>query len=428
MSRILGRQPFRNTEKPAEVFRLLVNDACDGKTHSERTIREVVFSHPYDPLGTHVRTTVNTVRKMLHRYYKADGHNDYVVISLPVAKDGYPVHFRYNPHTAQFKIATDLLKSFTPRAVQEALALFDEILALYPDHFHARLGKTECLCLTAIYISNSIRRHELAQEALALARAVAAESPHEWQAHHMLGVAWLCNTELAQAHDAFERASKLALEKTSESLWVWMNFLFDQPPEEVEGYIFNKLVVRRVNDPLAWSLYAFCLYLKRDYEKAASAFAMAHSFDVNGWIPYLGLTFVCLALDRPEDALASYTHMNVLLTDRVGLLPFVGALAADRARKKAMAISAEIPSFTVPAYIADQLPVIMNAVAEERDDFQMAIMMLDSSPETAVIALRIAAHKRHPLTLLLRRWPLFETLWDREDFKQLIDDIGLIGT
>jgi hypothetical protein len=93
-----------------------------------------------------------------------------------------------------------------------------------------------------------------------------------------------------------------------------------------------------------------------------------------------------------------------------------------------MAISAEIPSFTVPAYIADQLPVIMNAVAEERDDFQMAIMMLDSSPETAVIALRIAAHKRHPLTLLLRRWPLFETLWDREDFKQLIDDIGLIGT
>src|ERR1700731_2485134 len=84
LKRILASSTFVTRVKPSQVFLILVEKSIEGLTLSEEDIRSEVFPDPpYDREATHVRTALNTVRKLLESYYKGPGLQDPVIIRLP---------------------------------------------------------------------------------------------------------------------------------------------------------------------------------------------------------------------------------------------------------------------------------------------------------------------------------------------------------
>jgi tetratricopeptide (TPR) repeat protein len=432
LKRIIDHPLFRKTEKPAEVFRLLVNSAIDGERLIERQIRAHVFPDPpYDPGGTHVRTTVNTVRKLLRAYCRSDeAKDDSVIISLPVAKEGYPVIFRYNPNVAPLKLGTDLLKRLSPKAVREASEIFETILARHPDHFCANIAWIECLCVTAIFIPDPRPKEDITETALTRARQLVEENPADWRAYHILAVASLCAFHLDESFAAFSQAHSLDPAKPKMSLWMVILCLFDNTLE-VEDHLNAAcdhalaLASTRVSDPLAWDLYGFCQYFRHDFEGAGKAFGFTRHLDAADWIACLGLALIALAIDRPEDALLAYNHMNRLLNDDVALMPCLGVLAATRAFRRREASSVESPPIQLPVFVGEAAKALEHSPEETKDWMQVAISLIDDFPPSAVLGLRIAYGCHHPLALLAHRWPLFDPLKGLDEFKLLLEQMGV---
>jgi tetratricopeptide (TPR) repeat protein len=423
--RILASDQFRRRDRDAEVLRHLVNMALQGKTLMEKDIRKELFPGPYKPTGTNVRTHINFVRKFLRQYYRDEGAQDIVLISMPVrfsAKaprgieaKSYPVVFSYNRDLPSLMMGRIHIAQLAPEHIRTALRAFEAVLSRTPDHVAASIGKVQCLCIAAIYLSDSKSRRLLLEEATSIANLVLHNNPDYWAAHIALAAALLCSRHVYEASLAFRKALALDLNNASQSFWIPALFLADNTAVsalEESHRIGNE----RLGDFLSYAAHGFYLYFARQFQESERYFSHVINTAGNPWIGHLGLAFTNLAQGRPKEAMDNYSKAQELTNYPEPLMPGVGLLAFFRAPPE---------DTQVPSLLRVHGAYLLHFPDEGKDWIQIALTAMELNPERAVRALKLAAYFSHPLVLLLPVWPIFDPLRDRQDFQELLKNIDL---
>jgi tetratricopeptide (TPR) repeat protein len=422
LSCILANSKFARRQKDADLLTLLVNAALKKEILTEEDIKAHIFRGPYRVKGSHVRTHVNWVRKFLREYYADEGAQDIIVILMPVVflatesktapRNSYPVLFQYNRDVHLLLMGALYLAQLSPTAIKKALIVFDRILARNPENVSASIRKVECLCLTAIYRSCSKARSEILEEARSIATLLVKKHPEHCPARIALAIAFLCSRRLPDALASFRKAEHLNHSFAKQSLW-WPVLLLASGTIKLATDTAWRIADLR-DDTVALLVHGFCLYFARDFAAAQTRFTTITELAPASWIAHLGLTLICLAHGDPKGAMVSYTKVQLLVSDIEPAMPGVGILAASRA----------MPDGPFPTDLHNEGQYLLESPDAGRDWVQIALIMIDVDPTSAMKALQFAYQCSHPLLLLLPIWPIFDPLRNRLDFQQLIDKIG----
>ena len=425
LSLMLASGEFRTRVRPSQLLTLLVEEAIEGRTLDEDEIRKKLYTGSYDPKGTNVRTAVSLLRDLITQYYKNEGHNDLITISLPkkfskqAPRKGrpkpYPVVFAYNPLTTDthlFTLARAAQKRGTPAAVRKALETFESILRTHPDHFEASLARLECLCLMAIYIPDQRPRKQIIEDAVTLGTKMTNEHPDDWRVLALFGVALACCHQLPLAASVYRKAIKMNLDEVIQSLWTPIMCLVTGDLAKA-CEIARHVASDRLNDSTAWSIYGICLYFARDFKEAQRILWMAVNLEPQMWLPYLILVFVYLALRKPKIALEAYSLADRRMAEGEVFMPVLPFLAASRIGVDKVAVESRYIQATKR---------LLEPPNELKDCVQIALATLQLGAPS-VKALTAAWRFYHPLVLLIPWWPVFDPLRKRKDFKELVKQI-----
>jgi hypothetical protein len=103
---ILSTPLFKNSARKAKFLRFVVEEAVLNNDIKEVTIGIEIFRHDYDPaVHSDVRVAAREVRKMLRKYYRSEGRNAEVLITLPAK--GYRPSFFIAESSPLARLAAD---------------------------------------------------------------------------------------------------------------------------------------------------------------------------------------------------------------------------------------------------------------------------------------------------------------------------------
>jgi tetratricopeptide (TPR) repeat protein len=432
LHRILNSRTFIRRQKPSEVFKLLVEEALKGNTLNEADILNRVYSYSgYSAKGTNAREVVNALRsKLLPAFYKHEGAEDSVIISLPKPAphkglgrppggNPYPVLFTYsNQHygNIQFSLAHQLMLQMTPATLLRAASKLRKLIERQPDHREGRALLAETLCIMAISSPGEINRAALLNEALGHVETLASQYPHEGQYHAILSAVLLCMYNRRGAQDQISEAMRTSPKTPFRHPWLAPLILATGEPTIAANAAFT-LADEKVSDPRRWASFAFYCYFARRFETAAETFRSALIIDCTSWLANLGLALVYLATGSPLDAHLQYTRMQELLYySSEPFMPGLGFLIALTASKEAGAIPKRL--------LEAGENLFANNNPETRDWIQLSLFaMAVGRLDYAASALMHAWNNHTPLTLLLPYWPLFDPLREHPDFIRLVQHI-----
>lgn len=439
LARILSAKVFKSKQVASDILRLLVSEALEGRTLTQKDIRKKLFTAPgYQPLTPLVRTHISKIRQSLREYYRDHGLNDPVLISLPIEprtkrsklskagerskrdraaasarQEGYPVHFSYNRDDFLIRVGLRFLAEPSPYRLRRALQIFEQILSRDPEHVAAMLGRAECLCIMALFSPNVRTRSALINDALTASTNALAKDPTYWQAKVVAAAALLCDFKLSRAAELLVDTLDPQFATTHNSFWIVLVHLL-QNNFQIARTLSKYLTISQPENPVALMASAFYLYLTSDFIGAEEQFMVFIDLHKDFWLAYLGLSLVCLSTERPKDALTFHAKATALLPENdVVVMPSVARLASLR-------IDREAP---LPDYVNADWEAWLALPQTQKDWTQGAIAMIDLDPALSVRSLSMAIHRREPLVLLLPFWPIFDPLREREDFKELISQI-----
>lgn len=419
LNRLMASGAFTRRQKPSEVFDLLVRKSLNGITLSEEDIRREIYpTPPYDPRDPHVRTAIHAIRNsMLPEYYESEGWYDPIEISLPKRdsrsekgrkrREAYPVVAKYSliySKLTTLKIARSVLSQGTPHAIRRSLALFEAVTRVHPKHFDASLARVECLCLDAICFAPTRPHQEIIDEALSIAEYFVSENPKRHRAHLAHGIALLFANRLNESYSAFNRVAEISPEHLYESFWLSALLICLNRTSDA-CKMCAQMLFRRGDVP-AWTIYGLCLYMDRQFKESKDILlTLARLLD--NWLACIGLTCLYLSTGQPEDAVTWYREAANIISRSGPFMPGLGLLAAQRADTK----DEKWVNFLRAAVLVNDDLADVN-----RDWIQLALCLIDGWPASAVNALIVARHYRHPLAMIISSCPLFDPLREHPDF------------
>ncbi len=431
LERMLAGNRFAAAPNQADFLSLVVRRALKGKKTTEDIIGRELFGEKFTKdESTDVRVTASNLRKALRNYYGNDGREDRVMILLrepPRDKriklppgEAYRPLFSYNPNhpeSQKFRLGSHYLAQKSPEALSEALRYLHDVALTQTSHVPAHVGLVEALCAMSVYLSRSTPTPELLSVACQIVRDAIALNPDDWHTHAARGAALLCMGELQQANEEFDAALRLDKAQTLNYYW-YPAFLLTTNQRERALELARVSAAERVESPQAHAAYGLYLYAMRRFEEAEQVLTNALKLDRNYWLTRVMLSALCLALDRPDDALGHYERIQLLVDEKASwIMPGLGALCACKATK----ITKKKRSF-----MCRWAKELIAKIDPDVDWFQAALACIGfGEPENAVISLEHAYNHRHPLVLWLDAWPILDPLRLRPDFQAILTALRL---
>jgi tetratricopeptide (TPR) repeat protein len=410
-----------------------VTEVLEGRDVPEKHIRETIFpSPPYKESSNIARRSIDELRAVLPEYYAGDGKDDPVIIGLPEpakekrvkhqAGEAYKPYFAYNPNhevSNLCRLGEHYLMEAFPHALFNALERFSEAQAVNPVHADAMLGSVLAfLPLLLCGYAPLDRIGEALKDMDLIARDVVKWQPHYWRAHAVLGAVLTLRLRLDEAIAAYDQALSLDRARTEEFPWFAVSIMTIGRPDDAEWRVLLN-AKKLVSDPLARSIEGFLYYILRKFEPAKDVLEQALTLAPNYWFARVSMSLLCLALDRPDEALEHFHHAQSLTPDKWAVLPGFTYLYATKARK-------------IPAIDRDFLRHVCRCSLEDGnpyvglDRFQQALAHIaDDDRDAAVHSLRSALKEGNPLVWWLHLWPILDPLRDYEPFTALMAEIKL---
>jgi len=427
LQKMLASDMFAARPRQADLFAFVVKQALAGREITEKRIRERIFpTPPYKPESNIARRTIDLLRGVLPEYYAASGENDLVIIGLPpppkgkrvkpLAGDAYKPTFAYNPShqvSVLYRLGQHYLSQASPQALANAFDKFREVIDIDPDHTDALLGAVEAhfpLILCG-YTGPGIR--EQLERMLLMAREAVKRQPGYWRAHAVLGAVLTCRCRLDEASKAYRKAKRLDEQRTMAYGWFAVYSLtIDRKADALWGTYYNS--ARFVEDAHIRSIQGFLLYVARRFDSAREVLMRAITLDPSSWFARLAMSLLCLALERPDDALEHFQHMLRLADDNYSFMPGLCYLYLKKATN---ARNRDVLLDLCRRNLLD---------SGTGDWFQRALKHLaDNKKKAAVNALTKAWEDGQPLAWWLHLWPLLDPLRDYPPFQALLKDINL---
>jgi hypothetical protein len=302
------------------------------------------------------------------------------------------------------------LASWSPRSLAKALKGFEIVLSNQPGHWEATLGKIECQCLLALFVSDGRDKLALIQDALIAAESLAKQRPDDWRAHLTLGVARICNGHPYSASVSLLKVAKMRPTlATPGLLWLPVLFLLSGRGDEATPYV-EAIVNLRTGESAVISAAGFFYYFIRDFERAEKMFYIARSFNRSEWFSYFGLSLLYLSTDRADQAINMYQMMHRVMGDDMIPMPGIALLAVCRATRSMTNMPEDLRAPSI---------AFLDGKAANCDHVQGALAFMDRDPYSSIGALRLAAHYWQPLVLFVPFCPLFDPLLSKPEFQEL---------
>ncbi|HEY6251240.1 MAG TPA: hypothetical protein VI685_14880 [Candidatus Angelobacter sp.] len=403
-----------------------------GEEITEKYIRAKVFpTPPYKSESNIARRTIDLVRGLLNEYYAEDGKEDAVIIGLPTPPPGKRIKFRageayrpvfsYNPRhpdSQKFRLGLHFLNEKSPESINQALGYLHELALSETGHPAAEIALVETLCAMSVYMSRSSPTRELFSVAFQIVKNVIESNPDDWHPHAARGALLLCCHEIKSATAEFHTA--LRLDKTRTQHYAWYHaFLFTVGQRNQALQLARSHAAESIESPYAQTALGIYLYALREFKEAEAVFQNSLTLDRNCWLTHLALSALYLSVDRPDEALDHYTHLQVLVGAERSqwIMPGLAALCAVRAN--------EIGKAKRKWTIRWAKELITN-IDDSMDWVQCSLACIAfGETRRAVWALQHARHERHPLALWLEVWPIFDPIRRQKAFQSLVNRINL---
>lgn len=219
--RAFHSRPDLQETQQLDIFRYVVDEALEGRESSSASILEFLElvprkkkaeeKPPDDPTA---RAQMRFIRQKLEAYYREEGYNDGVEISIPTGR--YTPIFSRRPNllTKRQKRAMGRAQAASDiqslPSAEEALLHIEEVLSSHPDLPDALIIKADAHIILAL--QGMPPKAELA-EAEALAKRALILSPKYSLAHSVSGFVHSSCRRWADAARAFRRSRQFALPK-----------------------------------------------------------------------------------------------------------------------------------------------------------------------------------------------------------------------
>ena len=440
LERILASRTFERYQKLRQLLERLVTDNLKGAVgdNYEHTLGVDVFGKRADwiPMDEAVvRQGMSNLRTRVKLYYRAEGHDDEVIISFP-KRSGYAPRFSYNPvsnaEESVRRIADRLGHAFPD--LMNCGGIVEELegyIAKHPSYAPAYGVLAEailaCAACDETYAFAAPQAIVKAEEAVKTGLELHGEL---WGLHVAAGAIHCCRFAWDKADEAFSAALRLAPDETRAHFWYGAFLLAVGRTEEAKQCVsFREREMARAR--FTSYIRPLFLYVMREFKEAydnltlqspffadiASRFAYYCGDEIvpfDDWPVEILMACLCLALDQSRAA-ARYAEAGVLHS-KVGALNGLVVLARagmgtlhENARENAMSFLGRLENEA-----RWQSPVSL-ALA------YMGVGRMDE----AIAKLEEACNDRHPLMVWLHLWPVFDPLRSHERFKALMRRMNL---
>lgn len=447
LKRIAKSKTFENHPKLVELLEELVNVGLKNERVDEDAIGKKLFDKPEDwiPLmESAVRERKRLMKKELARYYLTEGHEDRVILEFP--NYGTP-KFYYNPQAdaaERVEAAQKLMSETFPNLVDsyscKVTALLKKCIKSHPSYAPAYALLAEALLVyTACDNWPLFPAHDSIIEAeQAVQKALSLDS-RCMRAHLVAGALHCCRFEWSAARAAFKAAMRIDRAGTRRSV-LYIAYLSALGKLD-EAWQCLEMRGGRHGDRYYLPIAAILSYLGRDI---LASYAAIHQFTTSGdgiegdeayqcgeriltfdfWPAYLfaGILWLC---KRNAELASKYIEKGVE-ENRVSAFYGLTVLAYSayaKENKDFVDISrdhlerAQDMSAPMPFFKGEPRPV---------SAFSLALGYMGAGrPKEAVEKLAEACEEGFPLVVLLHRWPIFDELRDRDDFRKLIIRMNL---
>lgn len=459
LARMLESDVFASSPRLSGLLRYIVCATLpdkEGKTDpvmlTEHQIGFNVFDENYNSNGSAVRVNATFLRKRIRKYYVNSGNNDRVRINIPPG--GYRAVFSYNrssPAGKLYQRACSLIAGFVPSEYEHgSLSLLREAIESDPKYApaHAELAEAE---LREMVYRRSIPPHNpvAAAEAAALEALRLQTKPTLWRAHIALGAIHCCRHRWAEAQKSFDSAFDIAPNAKRDHAW-YAGFLLAAGGDREEREALRLARARAEatpEDASAQIALGLFLYLARQFEEADELLCEAVARFPKSWLARIVLACVYLARDQEVEALVSVEQAHRIQDEQVdrgsfrdnvfpGLyhlcnLRYYGESERQRSRESIeKAIGLDRTAMYEVRHDAGEIPGDYEGWDPGHFDtyipywtpLQLALgLMALGEKEPAIAALTRAVAEGDPITVWLRRLPLFDLLRDDPAFQALIE-------
>jgi len=326
LDRLLDDEVIASHPQAAKLLRFIVERTLTGEEITEKLIREGVFPNPPYKIDSNIaRVTMDTVRKLVKKYYVHEGEHDPVVVTLPESGKGrkrvkfqageaYTPQFSYNPASwiaKELAVAYYLLRG-SPAQIGRALEHFTNVHRAEPDHPQATLGLIEAWGTILMIGGTPDPDRALSTALLSMLDATEKQDGASWQTHSLRALLLMFRGDLKKARSEFGKALKLDRPATVRSGW-YVNFLFRTGHEEQALRLLSSEADERADRAPVHALHGVYLATAHRHEEAQRAFEKSLRLDRNCWLAHFGLTKMYLALGETAKADEHLGHLEALV-------------------------------------------------------------------------------------------------------------------
>jgi Tfp pilus assembly protein PilF len=463
LARMLENDEFSSSPRLSELLRYIVTATLpdkEGKTDpvmlTEYQIGFKVFKETYDSKGSAVRVNATYLRDRLRKYYANSGSRDRVRIEVPPG--GYRAEFSYNrssPAGKLYQRACSLIAGFVPSEHEHSsLGLFRKAIELDPDYAPAHAALAEAELIEAMYRRSIPPHNPVAAAGSSALKALRLER-RLWRAQVALAAVRCCRRQWDRADRSFDKAVALAPNAKRDHPW-YAGFLLaiGGRRQEMEALrLARARAEAKPEDASAQVALGFFLYLVRQFDQADEFLCETIARFPQSLLARIVLACVHLAKDNAVEALVIIEQAHAIQDEHVprgsfrdnvfpGLyhlcsLRYYGESNIHRSREsieKAVGLdrtavyevrhdAGEIPG--EPGDYEGWDPGHFDTYIPYWTPLQLALgLMALEEKEAAIAALTRAVREGDPLTVFLRRLPLFDEIRGDAAFKSLIDGMN----
>lgn len=416
LERLLRSKPFQNVGRLHRLLRYVVQETVQGRAEGikEYTIGVAVYNRGigFDPrLDGIVRVDAINLRKRLEEYYRTEGLDDGVVLSIP--KGGYVPTFETRVGVADFDRFSDqdlpevcwrghaLLLQQRPEVIRQAQRYFWKVVQRWPSRSEGYAGLAESV-LCEMGIQGSAPSEGVPVLLMSAARALQLDPGCE-DVQIYSAVPGVCGPDPQSSDAALRRV--LESNPSNAIAHFWAAGLHSARGENHHTLAHLQSATRLQPQASMFFVWgAAALYYSRQYGAAREQVLAAIEMDPADFMARFWLAMICIELGRNEEATQAATQACRLSSSAVALAG-LGYVQARRQQREEAEISLE------------KLTVLANSQYVARSGFAVILTALGRLREAHAELLEAAKNRESILG-----WYRWDPRW--EPLKKAVPSVG----